>query len=125
MLKNGADALLGPTKLLDLGFEVLGPMHGSGVLSLPISGLWSQLEIFTPHAGDFLTQLGNFALKLPNQLGQTGRLGRRMWFEKRVFHDEDAANPIPTSMKRSTSRPKQFRRSFTCQDISTLNQIRS
>ena len=43
-------------KLFDLGFEVLGPMHGPSVLSLPIPDLLPQFEILTPQIGDFLAQ---------------------------------------------------------------------
>ena len=44
-------------KIFNLGFEVLGPMHGPGVLSLPISDLLPQFEILTPQVGNFLAQL--------------------------------------------------------------------
>src|SRR5271166_4723882 len=77
-------------KLFDLGFKVLGSMNGPSVLSLPISDLLPQFEILTPQVGDFLTQLGNFRLKLPYQFGQISRLSGRNWADKRVFHDADA-----------------------------------
>jgi hypothetical protein len=91
------------TELFDLGFEVLGAMHRPSMLSLPISDLLPQFEILAPQAGDFLTQLGNLAPKLPYQLGQISRLGGRMGDDKRVFHDDDACNPNLARMKRSTS----------------------
>jgi hypothetical protein len=34
-------------KMFDLGFEMLGPMHGSGVLSLPISDLLPEYGVLT------------------------------------------------------------------------------
>ena len=43
-------------KMLDLGFEVLGPMHGPSVLSLPIPDLLPQFGVLTPQIGDFLAQ---------------------------------------------------------------------
>ena len=89
-------------KIFNLGFEVLGSMHGSSMLCLPISDLLPQLEILTPQVGDFLTQLGDFRPKLPYQLGQISRLGDRNWADERVFHDADACNPNPALMKRST-----------------------
>ena len=100
-------------KLFDLGFEVLGPMHGPSVLSLPIPDLLPQFEVLTPQVGDFLAQLSNFATKLPHQFGQISRLGGRKWDDKRVFHDENACNPNLTSMKSLTLPPKRVGRSFT------------
>ncbi len=91
-------------KLFDLGFQVLGPMNGPSMLSLPISDLLPQFEILAPQVGDFLPQLGDFRPELPYQVGQISRLGDRKWTDKRVFHDTDACNPNPALMKRSTPR---------------------
>ena len=66
-------------KLFDLGFELLGPMHGPSVHGLPISDLLPQFGILTPQFGDFLAQLEDFATKLPHQFGQISRLGGRKW----------------------------------------------
>ena len=89
-------------KLFDLGFELLGPMHGPSVLSLPIPDLLPQFGVLTPQFGDFLAQLENFATKLPHQFGQISRLGGRKWVDKRAFHDRNACNPNLPSMKRPT-----------------------
>ena len=91
-----------PAKLFDLGFEVLGPMHGPSVHGLPISDLLPQFGILTPQVGNFLAQLKDFATKLPHQFGQISRLGGQKWVDKRVFHDGDACNPDLPSMKRPT-----------------------
>ena len=64
-------------KIFNLGFEVLGPMHGPSVLSLPIPDLLPQFEILTPQIGNFLAQFEHFATKLPHQFGQISRLGGR------------------------------------------------
>src|SRR5208337_4296007 len=93
-------------KLFDLGFEVLSPMHGPSVHSLPISYLLPQLGIFTPQAGNFLAQLEDFATKLPHQFGQVSRLGGRKWDDKRVFHDRNACNLNPPSMRRPAGHTK-------------------
>jgi hypothetical protein len=100
-------------KIFNLGFEVLGPMHGPRVLSFPIPDLLPEFEILTPQVGDFLAQLGNFRTKLPYQIRQISRLGGRKWADKRVFHDADACNPNPALMKRSTAPPKRVKRIFT------------
>jgi hypothetical protein len=52
-------------KIFNLGFEVLSPMYGPSVLSLPISDLLPQFEILTLQFGNFLAQLKKFAAKLP------------------------------------------------------------
>ena len=64
-------------KIFNLGFEVLGPMHGPSVLSLPIPDLLPQFEILTPQIGDFLAQFEDFVPKLPHQFGHISRLSRR------------------------------------------------
>lgn len=91
-----------PAQLFDLGFEVLGPVHGPSVHGLPVSDLLPQLGIFTPQVGNFLAQLKDFATKLPHQFGQISRLGGQEWDDERVFHDGDACNPDLPSMKRPT-----------------------
>ena len=95
-----------PAKLFDLGFEVLGPMHGPSVHGLPISHLLPQFGILAPQFGilapqfgDFLAKPKDFALKLPHQFGQIGWLERQEWVDKRVFHDREACNPDLPSMK--------------------------
>jgi hypothetical protein len=82
---------------------VLGPMHSPGVLGLPISDLLPQFQILTLQSGDLLTQIGDFALKLPYQPKQTSRLGGRERADKCVLHDADACNPNIASMERPTS----------------------
>ena len=66
-------------KLFDLGFEVLGPMHGPSVHGLPVSDLLPQFGVFAPQVGNFLAQLEDFATKLPHQFGQISRLGGQEW----------------------------------------------
>ena len=107
-------------KLFDLSFEVLSPMHGPSVHGIPISCLLPQLSILTPQigiltpqAGDFLAQLKGFATKLPHQFGKVSRLGDRKWHDKRVFHDRNACNLDPLSMRRPTAHTKRVCRSFT------------
>ena len=80
-------------KIFNLGFEVLGPMHGPSVLSFPIPDLLPQFVVLTPQFGNFLAQLKNFVTKLPHQFEQISRLARRKWFDERVFHDTDFCNP--------------------------------
>ena len=77
-------------KLLDLGFELLGPMHGPSMLSLPVPDLLPQFGVLAPQFGDFLAQFDHFATKLPHQFGQISRLGSRKWVDKRAFHDSNA-----------------------------------
>ena len=55
-------------KIFNLGFQVLGAMHGPSVLGFPIPDLLPQFGVLTPQFGDFLAQLKNFATKLPHQL---------------------------------------------------------
>ena len=53
-------------KIFNFGFKMLGPMDRPRVLSFPVSDLLPQFEILTPQFGDFLTQLSELALKLPD-----------------------------------------------------------
>ena len=53
-------------KIFNFGFKMLGPMHRPRVLSFPISDLLPQFEILTTQFGDFLTQISEFELKLPD-----------------------------------------------------------
>jgi hypothetical protein len=41
-------------KLLDLGFELLGPMHSPSMLSLPVPDLLPQFGVLASEIGDFL-----------------------------------------------------------------------
>ena len=77
-------------ELLDLSSELLGPMHGPSMLSLPIPDLLPQFGILAPHAGDFLAQFDHFATKVSHQRGQLNRLGGRKWVDKHAFHDDNA-----------------------------------
>jgi hypothetical protein len=77
-------------KLLDLGFELLGPMHSSSMLSLPVPDLLPLFGVLAPQLGDFLAQFDHFATQLPHQFGQISRLGSRKWVDKRAFHDNNA-----------------------------------
>ena len=73
-----------PAKLFDLGFELLGPMHGPSVHGLPISHLLPQFGILAPQFGilaavrhsaqfgDLLAKLKDFVPKLPHEFGQIG-----------------------------------------------------
>ena len=54
-------------KVFSLGFEVLGPMRGASVLSLPISDLLPRFEVLTPRITNFLARLEHFAAKLPHR----------------------------------------------------------
>jgi hypothetical protein len=47
-------------KLLDLGFELLGPMHSPSMLRLPVPGLLPQFGVLAPQVGDFLAQFAHF-----------------------------------------------------------------
>ena len=62
-------------KIFNLGFEVLGPMHGPSVLSFPIPDLLPQFEILTPQIGDFLAQFEQLRDKVaaPAQTNQPAR----------------------------------------------------
>ena len=93
-------------KLVDLGFEVLSPMHGPSVHGLPICHLLPQLGILTPQADNFLAQLQELATKLPHQVRQLSRLGGRKWDDKRVFHDKNACNLDPSLMRRPARHTK-------------------
>ena len=74
-------------KLLDLGFEQLGPMHGPGVHRLPVPGLLPQFGVLAAQFVDFLAQFEDFATELPHQFGQTSRLGGRERVDKRAVHN--------------------------------------
>jgi hypothetical protein len=87
-------------KMFNLGFEVLSPMHGPSVLSFPIADLLPQFGVLTPQFGNFLAQLKNFATKLPHQLEQISRRGRRIRVDQGVFHDADVCNPDLPCVKR-------------------------
>jgi hypothetical protein len=89
-------------KILDLGFELLGPMHGPRVLSFPIPNLLPHFVVLTPQFGNFLAQLKNFVTKLPHQLEEISRRTRRKWFNDRVFHDTAVWNPDLPCLKRPT-----------------------
>ena len=82
-------------KLLDLGFEQLGPMHGPGVHRLPVPDLLPQFGVLAPQFVDFLAQFEDFATELPHQFGQISRLGGREWVDKRAVHNKNACNPKP------------------------------
>ena len=77
-------------KLLDLGSEQLGPLHGPGVHRLPVPDLLPQFGVLTSKIGDFLAQFNHFATQMPHQFGQFSRLGGRKWVDKRAFHNDDA-----------------------------------
>ena len=64
-------------KLLDLGFELLDPMHSPSMLGLPIADLLSQFGVLSAEIGDFLAQFAHFTTKLSHQLGQLSRLSDR------------------------------------------------
>ena len=65
------------TKLLELGFELLGPKYSPSMHRLPIPGLLPQFGVLAPQFGDILAQLPNLATKLPHQFGQISRLSGR------------------------------------------------
>ena len=77
-------------KLLDLGFELLGPMHSPSMLRLPVPGLLPQFGVLAPQVGDSLAQFAHFTTKLPHQFGQLSRLGGQKWVNKRAFHESSA-----------------------------------
>ena len=77
-------------KIFNLGFEVLGPMHGPSVLSFPIPDLLPQFE--SSHAA--VRQLPDAAQELRDEVAAPVRdksagSSRRKWFNKCVFHDTD------------------------------------
>jgi hypothetical protein len=82
-------AVLTP-KLLDLGFELLGPMHRPSMLRLPVPDLLPQLGVLAPQVGDFLAQFDHLATQLPHQFGPFSRLGGRKWVDQHAFHESDA-----------------------------------
>ena len=90
-------------KIFNLGFEVLGPMHGPRVLSFPIPNLLPQFIVLTPQFGNFLAQLKNFVTKLPHQFEEIRRRTHRTWFNERVFHDTAVCNPHLPYLKRPTA----------------------
>ncbi len=100
-------AVLG-SKLLDLDFESLGPLHGACVLSLPVSGLLSEFGVLTPQFVDFLVQAEQFATQLPHQIGDISRLEGRMELHKGAVHNTNACNAEPTSKEGPTGAKNGF-----------------
>ena len=64
-------------KLLDLGFELLGTMHGPSMLGLPVPDLLPQFGVLASEIGDFVAQFNHFATQMPHQFGQFSRRGGR------------------------------------------------
>ena len=93
-------------KLLDLGFELLGPMHGPSVHRLPVPDLLPQFGVLAPQFVDFLAQFEDFATKLPHQFGQISRLGGRKWVDKRAFHNKNACTQNRSSSERAIDPEK-------------------
>jgi hypothetical protein len=56
-------------KLLEIGFEPLGPLHCPSMLGFPITDLLPQFGVLTSEIGDFEAQAADFATELPHQFG--------------------------------------------------------
>jgi len=105
-------AVLAP-QLLDLGFELLGSMHGPSVHRLPVSRLLPQRGVLAAQSLDFLAQLDHFAMELPHQFRQISRRVGRSGRDKRAVHNRHACNSNRPSRKGATVATKRVGQSFT------------